>query len=95
MAKGFDNVSFSLKEKSEFIVKKQKIFGGKKSKFFSYVYPKDSIEIKKDQLYFGATLNIKGINISPDAERTLFTRLDKWFQQNTRHKAVIVLWKKL
>lgn len=95
MSKGFENVAFSLKEKSEFIVKKQKIYGGKKSKFFSYVYPKDSIEIKKDQLYFGATLNIKSINISPDAERTLFKRLDAWFQHNPRHKAVIVLWKKL
>lgn len=95
MSKGFDNVAFSLKEKSEFIIKKQKIYGGKKSKFFTYVYPKNSIEIKKEQLFFGATLEIKNVNISPDAERTLFKRIDQWFQKNTRHKAVIVLWKKL
>lgn len=95
MAKGFDNVAFSLKEKSEFIAKKTKIYGGKKQKVFTYIYPKESIEIKRDQLFFWATLDIKGINISPTAERSLFTRIDKWFQENKRHKAVIVLWKKI
>jgi hypothetical protein len=95
MAKGFDNVSFTLKEKSNYITKHQRVFGGKKQKVFSYVYPKNSFEIKRDQLFFGATLDIKGVNISPTAERTLFTRIDKWFQENKRHKAVIVLWQKL
>lgn len=94
MARGFDNVAFSLKEKSDFIAKKTMIYGGKKQKVFTYIYPKESIEIKRDQLFFGATLDIKGINISPTAERSLFTRIDKWFQENKRHKAVIVLWKK-
>lgn len=94
MSKGFENVAFSLKEKSEFIIKKQKIYGGKKSKFFTYVYPKNSFEIKKDQLFFGATLDIK-LNISPDAERSLFKRLDQFFQKNPRHKSVIVVWQKL
>lgn len=94
MSKGFDNVSFSLKEKSTFITKHQRVFGGKKQKVFSYVYPKNSFEIKKDQLFFGATLDIK-LNISPDAERTLFKRLDQFFQKNPRHKSVIVVWKKL
>lgn len=95
MSKGFENVAFSLKEKSEFIIKKQKIYGGKKSKFFTYVYPKNSIEIKKEQLFFGATLEIKNVNISPDAERTLFKRIDQWFEKHPRHKSCIVVWSKL
>jgi hypothetical protein len=95
MKKGYDNVSFSLKEKSEFITKRTMIYGGKKSKVFTYIYPKESFEIKKEQLFFGATLEVKEINISPDAERTLFTRLDKFFIDNPRHKSVIVCWKKI
>ena len=95
MGKSFDNVAFTLKEKNYYIVKHQRIFAGNKKKVFSYVYPKESIEIKRDQLFFGATLNITAVNISPDAERSLFTRIDKWFINNPRHKAVIVSWKKL
>lgn len=95
MGKGFDNVAFSLKEKSTFIEKKTKIFGGKKQKAFVYIYPKNSFEIKRDQLFFGATLNVKDINISPDAERTLFKRLDEWFHKHPRHKSVILVWNKI
>lgn len=95
MSKGFDNVAFSLKEKSNFIVKTTKIFGGKKSKHFTYKYPKNTFEIKKSNLFFGATLDINEINISPDAERELFKRLDKWFSNNPRHKSVIVEYKKI
>lgn len=95
MRKGFDNVAFSLKEKSEFIAKRTKIYGGKKQKVFTYIYPKESFEIKRDQLFFGATLDIKDINISPDAERTLFKRLDKFFIDHPRHKSVIVCYKRI
>jgi len=98
--KGFKmmaQIHFSIKEKNAYIKRMQKVYGGKKVKAFSYVYPKDSGIIYRDQdfIYQIATLTGSGKIRTDLTQKQIIEinkRAERWFDNHPRHKALVLSW---